>query len=75
MRGKRQLWKDLPFLERLARSRKPWCILDKEERKEVLENMKPALKYWVTLWKEFDRFRDVEEFYEAYFTGDLDPGT
>ena len=58
-------------------SRPPWCLLNQEERKELLENMKPALEYWYkTWWKPFavNKYQSATELYEAYFSGERDPG-
>ncbi|KAM7319372.1 hypothetical protein ACRRTK_021055 [Alexandromys fortis] len=42
-------------MERLARSQKPWCLYSKKERKEIIENMRPALIYWYRNYHEETR--------------------
>lgn len=49
--GKRREWNSLPFMERLARNQKPWYILTYEERKQILDSMRPAIKYWAKILK------------------------
>ena len=43
-------WHELPFMERLARMRNPWCILDRKERQDILDNMKSDIQYWNKPW-------------------------
>ena len=63
-------WHELTFMERLARMRNPWCILDRKERQAILDNMKPAIQYWSKPWGQ-----NPEEWYLGYLEGryDLEP--
>lgn len=51
--------------------------ISKEERKEVLDNTKPALQYWVeTFYSKFEPplFTSLQETYEAFLEGRRDIG-
>ena len=61
--------------ERLARSRKPWCLYNRKEKQKILDNMKPALIYWHKLRYEYDRYLHwrpptLEEYIKKFLEGE-----
>ncbi|KAM7330783.1 hypothetical protein ACRRTK_009972 [Alexandromys fortis] len=63
-------------MERLARSQKPWCLYSKKERKEIIENMRPALIYWYRNYPEKMRklLGNMEQRIKNYIDGKLNTG-
>ena len=62
-------------MERLARSRKPWCLYNRKEKQKILDNMKPALIYWHKLRCEHDRYLHwrpptLEEYIKKFLEGE-----
>ncbi|XP_071473805.1 uncharacterized protein [Marmota flaviventris] len=45
--GQRREWHSLPWSERLARTRKPWCLQSEQERKELIEMLEPGISWQI----------------------------